>query len=44
VELHQELLGDWREWKELQPVKNFAVIPALTRRIKQMLFWEKEFG
>jgi len=44
VELHQELLGDWREWKELQPVKNFAVIPALTRRIKQMLFWEKALG
>ncbi len=44
MELHQELLGDWREWKELQPVKNVAVIPALMTRIKQMLFWEKESG
>jgi len=42
MELHQELLGDWREWKEPQPIMNFAVIPDLIKRIRQMLFWEKE--
>lgn len=39
--LYDELLGDWREWKETTPIQNPAIRPALIERIKKLLYWEK---
>jgi len=40
--LYYELLGDWREWKEVSRVKNRDIRPVLIERIKKLLYWEKE--
>lgn len=39
--LYYELLGDWREWKEVTPIKNPEMRPVLIERIKKLLYWEK---
>ena len=40
--LYHDLLGDWREWKEVTKIKNPDVRAALIERIKKLLYWEKE--
>jgi hypothetical protein len=40
--LYYELLGDWKEWREVTKVKNSEVREALIERIKKLLYWEKE--
>lgn len=40
--LYYELLGDWRDWKEVTRVKNPDVRPILMERIRKLLYWEKE--
>jgi hypothetical protein len=40
--LYYELLGDWKEWKEVAKIKNPEIRPALIERIKKLLYWEKE--
>jgi len=37
-----DLLGDWKEWKEVTRIKNPDVRPMLLERIKKLLYWEKE--
>ncbi|NWG01617.1 MAG: hypothetical protein HXY44_02020 [Syntrophaceae bacterium] len=39
--LYYDLLGDWREWQEVTPVKNRDIRPILLERIKKLLYWEK---
>ena len=39
--LYHDLLGDWRDWKEVTKIKNPDVRPALLERIKKLLYWEK---
>ncbi len=40
--LYYDLLGDWREWKEVNKIKDQCVRPALIERIRKLLYWEKE--
>lgn len=40
--LYHDLLGDWRDWKEVTKIKNPNIRSALIERIKKLLFWEKE--
>jgi len=42
AELHHDLLGDWREWKEVQAVKDPRMRAVVLDRIRKMLFWEKK--
>jgi hypothetical protein len=39
--LYHDLLGDWREWKEVTKIRNPEVRSALIERIKKLLYWEK---
>ncbi len=39
--LYYDLLGDWRDWKEVTKIKNPEVRPVLIERIKKLLYWEK---
>lgn len=39
--LYHELLGDWRDWKEVTRIKNPEIRPSLIERIKRLLYWEK---
>jgi hypothetical protein len=39
--LYFDLLGDWKEWKEVTRIRNPKVQPILIERIKKLLFWEK---
>ena len=40
--LYYDLLGDWKEWKEVTEIKNLSVPSAVLERIKKLLYWEKE--
>jgi hypothetical protein len=40
--LYHDLLGDWKEWKEVTKIKNANIRSALIERIKKLLYWEKE--
>jgi hypothetical protein len=40
--LYYELLGDWKEWKEVTKIKHPDIRPTLIERIKKLLYWEKE--
>jgi hypothetical protein len=40
--LYHDLLGDWKEWKEVTRIKNPDVRSVLIERIKKLLYWEKE--
>ena len=40
--LYYDLLGDWKEWKEVTRIKNPDVRSVLIERIKKLLYWEKE--
>ncbi len=40
--LYYELLGDWKNWREVTKVKNPEVRAALIEKIKKLLYWEKE--
>ncbi len=42
AELYHDLLGDWREWKEVEPVKDPKMAEVVLARIRKMLFWEKK--
>jgi len=42
--LYHDLLGDWKEWKEVMKVKNPDVRPILLERIRKLLYWEKGKG
>jgi hypothetical protein len=39
--LYHDLLGDWKEWKEVTRIKNPDFRSALLARIKKLLYWEK---
>jgi hypothetical protein len=39
--LYDELLGDWKEWKEVTKIKHPNIRPTLIERIKKLLYWEK---
>jgi hypothetical protein len=40
--LYYELLGDWKNWKEVTKIKNPGVRSILVERIRKLLYWEKE--
>jgi hypothetical protein len=40
--LYHDLLGDWRDWKEVTKVKRPELRPALIERIRKLLYWEKD--
>jgi hypothetical protein len=40
--LYYDLLGDWKEWKEVTRIKNPDIRPALLGKIKKLLYWAKE--
>jgi len=40
--LYHDLLGDWKEWREVTRIKNPDVRSVLIERIKKLLYWEKE--
>lgn len=42
--LYYDLLGDWKEWKEVMKIRNPDIRQALLERIKKLLYWEKEQG
>ncbi|HEY3278576.1 MAG TPA: hypothetical protein VGJ94_18305 [Syntrophorhabdaceae bacterium] len=42
AELHHDLLGNWRDWQEKEPVKNPGMREVVLDRIRKMLFWEKK--
>jgi hypothetical protein len=37
--LYADILGDWREWQPVTPLKHPEKVEALIRRIKRALFW-----
>jgi len=37
--LYADILGDWREWQPVTPVKHPERVEALMQRIKKALFW-----
>jgi len=37
--LYDGILGDWREWRPVTPIKYPEKVPALLRQIKKTLFW-----
>ena len=39
--LYHDLLGDWKEWKEVTRVKRPEIRPMLLEKIKKLLYWEK---
>ncbi len=39
--LYHDLLGDWKEWKEVTRIRKPEVRPMLIERIKRLLYWEK---
>jgi len=39
--LYDELLGDWKDWKEVTKIKHPNIRPTLIERIKKLLYWEK---
>lgn len=39
--LYYDLLGDWRNWKEVTRIKNPDVRPALLEKIRRLLYWEE---
>ena len=40
--LYYDLLGDWKDWKEVTRIKNPDVRPILLERIRKLLYWAKE--
>jgi len=40
--LYHDLLGDWKEWREVTRIRNPDVRSVLIERIKKLLYWEKE--
>jgi hypothetical protein len=40
-DLYYDLLGDWKEWKEMTQIKNPDVRPILLERIRRLLYWAK---
>ncbi len=42
AELYHDLLGDWRRWRETQPVKRPELAGALLEKIRKMLYWEAQ--
>jgi hypothetical protein len=39
--LYYELLGDWKEWREVTKIKDPDIRPILIERIKKLLYWGK---
>ncbi|NTV35147.1 MAG: hypothetical protein HGA50_17915, partial [Deltaproteobacteria bacterium] len=37
--LYADILGDWREWQPVTPLKHPERVEALMQRIKKALFW-----
>jgi hypothetical protein len=44
ADLYHELLGDWREWKEIQPIRKPEAVRHILERIRKVLFWERKEG
>ena len=42
AELYHELLGDWKKWREIETIKDPAIVMTIMQRIRRMLYWEKE--
>lgn len=42
AELYHELFGDWKRWRETETVKKPEIVPDLIRKIRRILFWDKE--
>ena len=40
--LYYELLGNWKDWKEVTKIKNPQARAVIMERIKKSLYWEKE--
>ncbi len=41
--LYYDLLGDWRDWKAITPIKNPDIRPVILERIKKLLYWKEHF-
>jgi hypothetical protein len=39
AELYHELLGDSKDWKKTEKIKNTEVVPYILDRIQKMLYW-----
>jgi hypothetical protein len=37
--LYSDILGDWRDWQPVTPVKHPEKVPGLIQRIRKTLFW-----
>lgn len=37
--LYDAILGDWRHWRPVTPIRHPEAVPALLQRIKKTLFW-----
>jgi hypothetical protein len=37
--LYSDILGDWRDWQPVTPVRHPEKVPGLIQRIKKTLFW-----
>jgi len=37
--LYNDILGDWREWQRVMPIKHPEKVKALIQRIRKALFW-----
>lgn len=42
VELYHELFGDWKLWEKTSIVKKPEAIKPIIKRIRKVLFWDKE--
>jgi hypothetical protein len=40
--LYHDLLGDWRDWREVTKIKNPNIRSALIEKIKKLLYWERD--
>ncbi len=42
TDLYYDLLGDWKEWKEVTKVKNPEIRLVLLERVRKLLYWTRE--
>ena len=42
AELYHDLFGDWKNWKQIETIKDPGAVNEILTRIRKMLFWEKE--
>ena len=41
ADLYHALLGDWRQWREVEPIKHPEMAGVIIEKIRKALYWEK---